>query len=327
MADYLDAVMGADRKLPFFGDDDGGRWFHPYGTRDTFGRATLATCCAYLKREDWSATELDYQSQACWWLKCEPHQSSPRQAGSILFRDSGLAVLRSQSSKIVVDCGPFSRGSAGHSHADTLSFTVSAEGEEILVDSGTLTYAGGGALRDEFRGTAAHNTVRIDGADQAEAIGPFRWANPPAVRVLSWLSTPDEDILEAECRHRGFVHKRFFHFLKPFALLIVDEVSGATGEHQVEQFWHLASERAAGRLTLSSPTESSQAWRSRCFSQREPIPVRCVRIRDALPIRLAAAVCLDTNAHVAIALSERNTVFTVTTPNGTKTAEFNAFSN
>jgi hypothetical protein len=327
MADYLDAVMGVDRRLPFFGDDDGGRWFHPYGTRDTFGRATLATCCALLKREDWSATELDYHPQANWWLECEPRQSFPRSSGSILFRDSGLAVLCSQSSKIVVDCGPFGPSSASHSHADTLSFTVSAEGEEILFDSGTFTYVGNGALRDEFRGTAAHNTVRIDGANQADAVSPFRWANPPAMRVLSWLSRPDGDILEAECRYRGFIHKRYFHLLKPSALLIVDEVSGATGEHHVEQFWHLASESAASRLILSGPTELLQGWRSRCFSQREPIPVRCVRTCGALPIRLAAAVCLDTNAHVAIALGERNTVFTVTSPNGTKTAEFNAFSN
>ena len=42
MEDYLDALLGPQRRLPFLGDDDGGRFFHPYGPRDCFGRASLA---------------------------------------------------------------------------------------------------------------------------------------------------------------------------------------------------------------------------------------------------------------------------------------------
>ena len=33
MVEYLHAVMGPSRILPFLGDDDGGRLFHPYGDR------------------------------------------------------------------------------------------------------------------------------------------------------------------------------------------------------------------------------------------------------------------------------------------------------
>ncbi len=43
--------------------------------------------------------------------------------------------------------------------------------EEILVDAGTYTYVEP-QWRDWFRATAAHNTVRIDGRDQAVAAGP-----------------------------------------------------------------------------------------------------------------------------------------------------------
>jgi hypothetical protein len=43
MAEYLNAVMGPSRLLPFLGDDDGGRLFHPYGDRGHFARATMAT--------------------------------------------------------------------------------------------------------------------------------------------------------------------------------------------------------------------------------------------------------------------------------------------
>ncbi len=44
MASFLAAIVGPARLLTFFGDDDGGRLFHPYGPRELFARATLATC-------------------------------------------------------------------------------------------------------------------------------------------------------------------------------------------------------------------------------------------------------------------------------------------
>ena len=40
MAGFLAAVTGPDGALPFLGDDDGGRLFHPFGQRNEFARAT-----------------------------------------------------------------------------------------------------------------------------------------------------------------------------------------------------------------------------------------------------------------------------------------------
>ncbi len=53
--------------------------------------------------------------------------------------------------------------------------------------------------RDRFRGSAAHNTVRVDGRDQADAAGPFRWLNKPSVEVRSWETGTESDQLEAAC--------------------------------------------------------------------------------------------------------------------------------
>ena len=65
MAGYLAALMGPGRSLPFLGDDDGGRVFHPYGDPSQFGRATLATCAVVAgtpcRRED-------VFDQALWWI-------------------------------------------------------------------------------------------------------------------------------------------------------------------------------------------------------------------------------------------------------------------
>jgi hypothetical protein len=45
-----------------------------------------------------------------------------------------------------------------------------------------------------------------------------------------------------------------------------------------------------------------------------------------LPVRLAAAVQIHRNADIAIKHSERNTRFTITSPGGTDTIDFNEFS-
>ena len=52
MAGYLAAISGP-AGMPFLGDDDGGRLFHPYGDRSRFGRATLATCSLLPGRDEW----------------------------------------------------------------------------------------------------------------------------------------------------------------------------------------------------------------------------------------------------------------------------------
>jgi len=48
-----------------------------------------------------------------------------------------------------------------HGHADALSFRLSYGGHEFLIDPGTFCYYTPTLWRWYFRGTAAHNTVRL----------------------------------------------------------------------------------------------------------------------------------------------------------------------
>ena len=63
-------------------------------------------------------------------------------------------------------------------------------------------------LRDDFRGTAFHNTICIDKLNQAEPAGPFRWNQKPSVSRLNWSECSDMVFLDAECGYRGFRHRR-----------------------------------------------------------------------------------------------------------------------
>jgi hypothetical protein len=305
MAEYLHALMGAEGRLPFLGDDDGGRWFHPYGPRDKFGRATLATCSLLFDRADWPCEGEDMAEQAAWWLG--PSTAAARQAKtpqSRLFADAGVAVLRAGDVQVIAKAGPLGAGSAGHSHADALSIIARNGDEDILIDPGTFTYVGDAEARTWFRQTAAHSTVTIDGAGQAATAGPFRWTGRPAVEILRWTSKPENDFLDAVCRYRGLTHRRRFLMLRPAGLLIVaDELSGPAGAHIAEQFWHLGIDpiflggqawRIGSRTVLTiapgSDVELQSGWRSPAFGVREEAPVLCARRQSEFPIRMAAAI-------------------------------------
>jgi hypothetical protein len=193
----------------------------------------------------------------------------------------------------VIDAGPFGALHSGHSHSDTLSIILRSGDDEILIDPGTYTYTGDPEWRDWFRGTSAHNTIRIDGLNQATMAGPFRWTDPPEVAILDWQTNSTRDVLEAECRYAGFTHRRRVEFQKPAVFLITDDVSGPPGEHDIEQFWHLGTLAARSKLMLPAGAELADSWRSTAFGERHSSPMLRVHRRCGLPLRLETRIDLN----------------------------------
>lgn len=303
MAFYLDALLGESRRLPLIGDDDGGRLFHPYGSREHFAEATLTA--AGLDGAD--------RSLAIWWLPELPLDPPLRPAPqSRLFEGAGVAVLCAGGVQIIADAGPFGPWGGGHSHSDSLSLVLRQGSEEILIDPGTYTYLDDATWRDRFRGSGAHSTIRIDGQDQAIAVNPFRWEQKPETAIERWQSSVERDELTAVCRHHGFEHCRRLRFVKPHALLVLDEISGPPGEHRIEQIWHFGSQphavggahRVGARawLAIAAPhtLEVTTAWRSRCFHSKEESWLGVVRTAGPLPLRLAALWSFDGPGSVAL---------------------------
>ena len=278
MAEYLEALQGPSGVLPLLGDDDGGRLFHPYGDRLRFGRATLATCAAMFGRWEWLRSPADLLEQAAWWIGARGAPAAPRKSAqeSRWFADAGTAVMAHEEIQVVIKAGPFGEGSGGHSHSDVLSLVVRIGDREVLIDPGTYTYIADPAERNAFRGSAAHNTVRIGNRDQAIPAGPFRWSEKPAVRLEAWESTADRDVLDATCEYAGYRHRRRVEFRKAARRLrIQDHVEGP----EWEQWWHLGSEEEEQRFRFESEAERVATWRSRALCSKE----RAVALRTHSP--------------------------------------------
>jgi len=310
MSKHLAILMGPSRQLPLLGDDDGGRLFGlPFGFGQP-GRATLATAAALL-HQDLPFDSEDLAEQAAWWLGAgvlHAQDSKPHwKPQSRLQADSGIAAMEAGSIQVLIDGGRFGPGTGGHSHSDTLSLILRDGDEEILIDPGTYTYVSDPQWRNWFRGSAAHNTMRVDGRDQATPVNAFRWADPPQVELLAWETGGDRDYFDGVCRYGEFEHRRRVIFLKPNLLLVLDEMQGPAGEHEVEQFWHFAAPpawMAQGRywigpehhtwLALAGEGQAEfteggdHGWRSAALGQKTPAPVLRVHGRCRLPVRWAA---------------------------------------
>ena len=148
--------------------------------------------------------------------------------------------------KGMVDCGPLGYlGIAAHGHADALAIWLSIAGEECLVDPGTFSYGGAYHWRSYFRGTSAHNTVRVDGLDQSVSGGRFMWTRKATTRVDKVPLSPAP--FEFVGSHDGYQrlgdavrHVRSVIYDDALMQLIVrDDIVGKTN-HEIEQFWHFA---------------------------------------------------------------------------------------
>lgn len=128
----------------------------------------------------------------------------------------------------------------GHAHADTLSFELSWEKHRVFVNSGTSEY-GTGPERLRQRGTAAHNTVIVEGRNSSEVWSGFRVGRRARLQAIS-VGADEHGTQYAEATHDGYrylrgrplVSRRFE--LNERRLLVTDTVSTNV---QAEARFHL----------------------------------------------------------------------------------------
>jgi Heparinase II/III-like protein/Heparinase II/III N-terminus len=154
--------------------------------------------------------------------------------------ESGYVRLENDKVVIIFDAGPIGPDyQPGHGHADTLSFELSDRGHRVFVNSGTSTYESN-SVRAFERGTAAHNTVRIDGVDQSELWAAFRVA-----RRARPFDIRTDNFSFVEAAHDGYhrlrpkvTHRRRVD-LDGGVVTVTDSLEGS-GQHNIELFFHLA---------------------------------------------------------------------------------------
>jgi uncharacterized heparinase superfamily protein len=153
---------------------------------------------------------------------------------------SGYVRLEAGETVVLFDAGPVGpQYQPGHAHCDLLSLEISHAGLPVVTNTGVSTYEPG-PRRLEERRTAAHNTLRVDGAEQSEVWESFRVARRACV-----LDRQTHGMQRADAGHDGYrsLPQGLTHWRRveiENGLVIVRDRLEGRGSHKAEVFWHLA---------------------------------------------------------------------------------------
>jgi uncharacterized heparinase superfamily protein len=262
MLEHLMWITRPDGATPLFGDDDGGRLIKLTARAANDFRDTLAVGSALFNRCDWKYVAGDAPAEMLWLIGPEgvegydQMRAEPPCGISKAFRSGGFFVMRDgwrhNSSFVLIDCGPHGADTGcGHAHADALSIEFASRGVSWIVDPGAYVYAADPKTRDEFRSTAAHNTVTVDDQSQSVASTPFSWRTAARCRPHGFIERGDAIFFQGS--HDGYErlkdpvkHTRSVLFVKPNAhagipeYLIVRDRFTANKRHRYAIRYHLA---------------------------------------------------------------------------------------
>jgi hypothetical protein len=338
MMDFIASVMDAGGNVPMIGDADDGMVcrFSPDEILSPH-KSLLSLGAILFKRGDFKLKARTLDDRARWLLgaaadaeferlDAEKTRLPLRQA----FAEGGYFVLGCEFDtpneiRVVADAGPLGyRSSAAHGHADALSFTLSAGGREFLIDPGTYAYHTQERWRQYFRGTAAHNTVRIDALDQSVSGGDFIWLRKARAACSLWLSSTEHDCFEGW--HDGYMrlddpvkHRRLIQLHKKARHVVLEDTLEMEDEHDVELLFHcheqchvdalpggylVVRNGISLRLMLPQVGNSTSAthrgslapisgWVSRAFDRREPTTTIVWRARFSGPVRLRTEIAVS----------------------------------
>ncbi len=206
---HISWLSDAHGIVPDIGDDDGGRVISLCHKRELAYPTSVARCIAAQFKMPTTLPTSQDTPELRHTLFYGSSQTIELPVGIRTFPIGGYTVVRETCNKrdmqLVFDHGQLGYLSiAAHGHADALAFTLSLNNEEVFVDAGTYLYHSGGAWRDWFRGTKAHNTVTIEGVNQSIIAGPFNWSKK-ANSTLDSVQNGEKWVLAAH--HDGYKHQ------------------------------------------------------------------------------------------------------------------------
>lgn len=242
MGEFLLYCQAQGGSLIRIGDDDEGQYLFPYFDPDYHhSNSVLNSLSMYLgvpylnKQQDFDLRQYliggdEWESKS---RRLKGGEGKTSQLPHRLFEHSGYAFFNAEDSNLVMDVGEIGlRPMAAHGHSDLLSFTLDYKQIPFLVDPGTYQYHGRTPYRQYFRSVQAHNTLSVNGLNQALSGGRMIWLKQPKVssRVFNW----EGNVIFCEAEHDGFVrqgvpivHRRRIEYnLKQRQYLITDWLRG-----------------------------------------------------------------------------------------------------
>jgi hypothetical protein len=260
MMEFIASLMDVRGNMPMIGDADDGYAVRLSQEPDFCPfRSLLATGAVLFGRGDLKAKAGRLDDKTKWLLgqRAQAYLDLPtkREDWPVhkAFVEGGYYILgtdfeQANEIRLVVDAGPLGYPSiAAHGHADALSVLLSIGGRDFLIDPGTYAYHTKEKWRNYFRGTAAHNTIRVDETDQSVSGGNFMWIQHATARCEAWAADEQADFFVGS--HDGYrrlpdpvTHRRQIRFDKETKRFEIEDKIVCKGAHRIESAWHFSEQ-------------------------------------------------------------------------------------
>jgi len=326
IASYISTLMDAQKGYRKYGDEDDGKVLIVSTDQHFDNFSSILTSAAIIFKNSEFKEEGQKLDLKNWLLfDCGGANAFQQMSVSSVFKASKFYTEEGQfffkkvedASKEIylhLDAAPLGFLSiAAHGHADALSIALHVDGNPIITDIGTFTYHTDKEWRAYFISTLAHNTICIDGKNQALQAGPTMWLDHYDIYDVETSMGDNKETVSAShsgYRQMGCRHRRTVEFNKSKNIFtIIDEVETDGTPHDITLPWHLhplvsvensesntfllnynnASRKVKIKCDplletqlLSGQTDPIMGWYSPSFLKKEPTKAVIGKLRTSL---------------------------------------------
>jgi hypothetical protein len=251
MYTILDTLRIAKGEFFHVGDDDNAELIYPYFDKEYNVYESMLNDATVLfgspKKVDY---HFDLRNYILWGddgvrKYKQALDENARKKLSKLYPDSGYFVVKDEHVTLLFDVGEIGiPPSMNHGHSDILNLLLYIDGIPILVDSGSYQYnTHYRKMRDYFHGVHSHNTISVDGLDQAKPSSGMFWLSNPQPTIIHYSEDADNPICEAS--HNGYqrkglnvTHQRKIDYKKGDGLILIYDTLFLTERHEIAFYLH-----------------------------------------------------------------------------------------
>ncbi|MEL7669957.1 alginate lyase family protein [Methanobacterium sp.] len=252
MFDFILYYTKPDGSAPQIGDCDDGR-FHIlsnyFGWDKQDHRYLLSLGAGLFGRNDFKLMNHEFDEEAFWLLGGleKPNTNNYPAFGSKSFENSGFHIMRHKDMYMIIEASsPNPKYLQGHRHNSALSFELFAHDKSFIIDPGSYIYTSDKRIRNLFRSTQYHNTVKVDCEEQNTFNNDLFYLGTEAkTRILNWKIDDQEDFFDGE--HYGYkrlkdpvIHRRQIIFNKEKGFWFIKDILNGKDEHLFDLHLHLA---------------------------------------------------------------------------------------
>ncbi len=269
---FTDAYLRPDHRAPMWGDNDDATAFAFSSADLRDHRDLLGVAMSFF--DDFSPhhaplwqPECSLYSKEDFFEKLantEPKKNDKPKNQLNALKEGGMIIAENENYHFLCDVGDIGlKGRGGHGHHDALSFELSLNGRPLIVDRGSFIYTGNPQKRNEYRRTASHNVLQVDGFEMGSFDERNFWrlgneARPYGVSTRMALN----GVLTIEAAHDGYkrlpdpvsYRRRFVLF--PSSRFQMIDFLFSYSSHDVKRFFHfeagLALKMDGNKLLIST---------------------------------------------------------------------------